>query len=381
MTPTAERKKKGPAPDPCPERLARLRERMEEGGVSAVLVQSPENRRYFSGFKAPDLMLTESSGCLIITLKGQNLLLTDPRYAEAAKAEAPAFEILVYRSGVPELLKKEGLDLGELSYEPRMMTVDFLGRLFAVLGKNAFKPLPFNLGDFRVVKSPEELALVRRAVDITEKALDRLWNELEPGYSENAASLFLENNFRLLGAEGPAFPSIVASGRNAALPHAEPSNKKIGKNEMVVIDIGSRYKGYCSDMTRTFMPFKPADWQKRIYAVVKEAQRRALEALGPGKKGSEVDAVARSYIASEGYGEYFNHSLGHGVGLLVHEEPRLSTSSQDELKPGSLVTVEPGIYLPGKGGVRLEQLCLITEKGREVLNKNRLYYDYHLDAA
>jgi Xaa-Pro aminopeptidase len=145
---------------------------------------------------------------------------------------------------------------------------------------------------------------------------------------------------------------------------------------MVVIDVGARYKGYASDMTRTFMPYKPADWQKEIYLIVKEAQAMALEVLGPGKSGKDVDKVARDFIDSKGYGEYFNHSLGHGVGLLVHESPSLSPLSQDTLLPGSLVTVEPGIYLPGKGGVRLEQLVLITETGNQVLNKDKHFYKF-----
>ncbi|MDR2404811.1 MAG: Xaa-Pro peptidase family protein [Deltaproteobacteria bacterium] len=362
-------------PDPVPGRLELLRESMDKHGVTALLVQSPENRRYFSGFKAPDAMLTESSGYLVITLKGGNFLLTDSRYTVAAKREAPLFEVLTYRRGLADSLKGEGLVTGDLFFEPKWLTIELQLKLIDTLGgPERLKPLPFYLGDFRVVKSPDELHLIKRAVEITEKSLGLLWPELEPGVSENWVAYFLENKFRALGAEGPAFPCIVASGRNAALPHAEPSNKKFGQQEMVVIDVGARYKGYASDMTRTFMPYKPQDWQKEIYSIVKEAQLKALEVLGPGKTGAEVDKAARDFITSKGYGEKFNHSLGHGVGLLVHEGPTLSPYNNDVLLPGSLVTVEPGIYLPGKGGVRLEQLALITETGNQVLNKDRHFY-------
>jgi Xaa-Pro aminopeptidase len=365
--------------DPVPGRLERLRLQMDRKGVKAVLVQSPENRRYFSGFKAPDAMFTESAGALVITLDGGNWLLTDGRFTEAARKEAPLFTIVTCSKGLAKGVREEGLAREHaLHFEPRQMSVHSLMQFADSLGKARMKALPFSLGDFRVVKSEDELHLIRRAVAITEKSLSLLWEELEPGVSENWAAQFLEEKFKALGGEGAAFPSIVASGANAALPHAEPSNKKFGKTEMVVIDIGARYKGYCADMTRTWMPHRPADWQKEIYFIVREAQERAIAALGPGRTGAEVDRVARDYIASKGYGQYFNHSLGHGVGLLVHEEPRLSQNSQQPLPVGSLVTVEPGIYLPDRGGVRLEQLCAITEDGCSVLNTNKLFYNKFL---
>jgi Xaa-Pro aminopeptidase len=368
------RKKIRIPPDPVPGRLERLRERMDREGVRSALVKTPENRRYFSGFKAPDSMLTESSGCLVISLSGRNLLLTDSRYTSAAKREAPLFEVVTCQRGAAQALREQCRLTEPLSYEPHYVTVAELKELGSHLGAENVLPLPFKLGDFRVVKDPDEIHLVRRAVAITEKSLTLLWAELEPGVSENWCALFLENKFRQLGAEGAAFPSIVASGANGALPHAEPSNKKFGKTEMTVIDIGARYKGYCSDMTRTYMPARPLDWQKEIYRVVRDAQLKAIDFLKPGVTGREVDKRARNHIAAKGWGDCFSHSLGHGVGLLVHEEPRLSPHSEEKLPPGALVTVEPGIYIPGRGGVRLEQLCLITEDGCQVLNKERLFY-------
>ncbi|MDR2340222.1 MAG: Xaa-Pro peptidase family protein [Deltaproteobacteria bacterium] len=363
-------------PDQIPKRLKALRERMDQAGVNAVLVQSPENRRYLSGFLAPDTMFTESSGSLVVTLDGDNFLLTDSRYTEAAKKEAPHFEVLTYRQGLAQEFRKDRIFAGDLFFEGNWVTVDERNALEEALGEGTLKPLPFRLGDLRVIKSDEELRYIKRATEITEISLGLLWPQLEPGVSENWAKLFLEDKFRTFGGEGPAFPSIVAAGVNAALPHAEPSNKKFGKTEMVVIDLGARYKGYASDMTRTFMPYKPQDWQKEIYLVVRQAQELALAALGPGKTGQEVDKVARDFIASKGYAENFNHSLGHGVGLLVHEEPRLSPNATQQLQEGMVVTVEPGIYIPGKGGVRLEQLVAITGNGCRVLNKDKHFYKF-----
>ncbi|MDR2611747.1 MAG: aminopeptidase P family protein [Deltaproteobacteria bacterium] len=361
--------------DPVPARLQALRARMEETGTEALLILAPENRRYFSGFLAGDAGITESSGALLVTA-GKAYLLTDSRYTTQAEIEAPRFETVTYRKGLPQGLKGLRGFGGALSFEPEYMTVQLLNHLADALPDVVLLPVPFQPGEFRVVKTEDELKLVRRAVAVTEEALALLWRELEPGVPEAWAAFFLETKFRELGADGPAFPSIVAAGPNAALPHAEPGRKKIGKSECVVIDIGARFRGYCSDMTRTYMPERPAGWQKEIYAAVREAQLKAISVIKAGVPGAEADRAAREHIASRGYGDYFGHSLGHGVGLMIHEEPRLSPSSGSPLPAGSLVTVEPGIYLPGKGGVRLEELVLVTEKGCEVLNRDDHFYEF-----
>ncbi|MDR1041124.1 MAG: aminopeptidase P family protein [Deltaproteobacteria bacterium] len=377
--PDDKRKRRGSggkaSEDPVPGRLAALRARMAETGCESALILSAENRRYFSGFLAGDMGITESSGALLVTDK-LGVLLTDSRYTTQAQNEAPLFETVTCRQGLAEGLKGLGDAFKTLCFEPDYVTVELHGRLSDVLAGRKLAPLPFRLGDFRVVKAEEELKLVRNAVAVTEQALGLLWAELEPGVPEIWAANFLENKFRELGGEGPAFPSIVAAGPNAALPHAEPGRKKIGKSECVVIDIGARYRGYCSDMTRTYMPERPAGWQKEIYATVREAQLLALETIKAGVTGAEADRAARDHIASRGFGDYFGHSLGHGVGLMVHEEPRLSPRASEPLPAGCLVTVEPGIYLPGKGGVRLEELVLVTEKGCEILNRDDHFYEY-----
>jgi Xaa-Pro aminopeptidase len=348
---------------------------MAETGCEAALILSPENRRYFSGFLAQDTGLTESSGALLVTAD-RRVLLTDSRYTTQALREAPLFETVTYKASLPQGLKSLGRFAKELWFEAELVTVELLGRLEEALPGVKLDRLPFSPGEFRVVKTEDELRLVRRAVAITEEALGLLWGELEPGVPEGWAAFFLETKFRELGGDGPAFPSIVAAGANAALPHAEPGRKKIGKSECVVIDIGARYRGYCSDMTRTYMPEKPSGWQKEIYSTVREAQLLALEVLKAGVTGAQADAAARDHITARGYGEYFGHSLGHGVGLMIHEEPRLSPRSLEPLPAGALVTVEPGIYLPGKGGVRLEELALITENGCQILNKDDHFYSY-----
>ncbi|MDR1081621.1 MAG: aminopeptidase P family protein [Deltaproteobacteria bacterium] len=376
---TAEKGRKPPAgrkrEDPVPGRLSALRTRMEETGCEALLILSPENRRYFSGFLAQDAGIAESSGALLVTAK-RALLLTDSRFTTQAEGEAAGFEILTYRQGLPEGLKRAGDLPKSLCFEPGSVTVELHGKMARAVPETELREVPFLPGEFRLVKTEEELKLVRRAVAITDEAIGLLWEELEPGVPEGWAAFFLETKFRELGGDGPAFPSIVAAGPNAALPHAEPGRKKIGKSEGVVIDIGARFRGYCSDMTRTYLPEKPAGWLKDIYRTVREAQLLALGVIRAGITGGEADAVARGHIASRGYGDYFGHSLGHGVGLMVHEEPRLSPGAGTILPEGTLVTVEPGIYLPGKGGVRLEELVLVTEKGCEILNRDDHFYDF-----
>jgi Xaa-Pro aminopeptidase len=375
---TSDPKKKAPEgrkpPDPVPGRLEALRARMAETACEMMLILSPENRRYFSGFTAADGSITESSGALLVTHK-KSILLTDSRFTTQAENEARHFETVTCGQ-LPQGIKSLGALPKTLCFEPDLVTVELHGRLEAALAGTRLQAAPFKPGEFRVVKTEEELKLVRKAVAITEQALRLLWLELEPGVPEAWAALYLENKFRDLGAEGPAFPSIVAAGPNAALPHAEPGRKKIGKSECVVIDIGAKYRGYCSDMTRTYMPFRPAGWQKEIYRTVREAQLLAISVIRAGVTGAEADAAARDHIASKGFGDRFGHSLGHGVGLMVHEEPRLSPRADSPLPAGCLVTVEPGIYLPGKGGVRLEELALVTEKGCEILNKDEHFYEY-----
>ena len=353
-----------------PDRLQTLRRLMGRHSVKALLVTSPANRRYYSGFEAGDPQINESSGALLFTARGR-YLITDSRYTEAARAQAPLFQVVVARQGLARSLAAlpalRGLQT--LHLEPEFLSLAGYIEIKKARPGLRLSAAPFDVGGPRASKTAAEIRLVRKALVITEAAVSALWPKLEPGMTEREAAFFLESEFRRLGAEGPAFETIVASGPNAARPHAEPGLKKIRAGETVIIDCGARFKGYCADITRTRIIGRPRKWQLEIYAIVKEALERGLAALAPGRPAAEVDRAARGFIAARGYGDYFGHSLGHGVGLFIHEAPRLSPRSRDELRPGNIVTVEPGIYLPGRGGVRLEQLALVTEKGARLLNQ------------
>ncbi|MDR1308956.1 MAG: aminopeptidase P family protein [Deltaproteobacteria bacterium] len=357
-------------------RLEKLRSLMRDSGLKALLVTSPENRRYYSGFAASDPMLTESSGALLI-LPGGEFLLTDSRYTLAAGQEAPGFEIVT--TGPGGLGQALGGLVGKgapLGFEDNYLS----HRLHASLCRDhglGLVPCPFDPSAPREAKDPEEARLIRMALGITEKAIGLLWEELEPGWTEARAAWFLDRSFRELGAEGPAFETIVASGPQAALPHAVPGKRRIREGEFVVIDCGARFRGYASDITRTYLCGQPArKWQREVYRTVREAQLMAIAAIAPGVPSREVDQKARGHIAAAGYGELFGHSLGHGVGLAVHESPSLNPRNARTLGEGMVVTVEPGIYLPGQGGVRLEQLVLVTAGGARVLNGDRHFYDF-----
>ncbi len=359
------------------DRLAVMRRMMKAHQVEAVLVTSPANRRYFSGFAAGDPMLNESSGALVITRRGQ-YLLTDSRYTEAAEQEAPAFKVVLCRQGLgAELAALPALKKAPaLHFEPDFLSVGALTRLREAAPGLKLEPLPFNLDAPRAVKSPAEIKLVTKALAITEAAVATVLAQMAPGQTEREAAFFLEAEFRRLGAEGPSFETIVASGPNAAKPHAEPGSRKFRAGETIIVDCGARYRGYCADITRTKIIGPPQAWQREIYAVVRQAQLLAIKAIAPGVPAREVDRVAREYIAGRGYGQYFGHGLGHGVGLVIHEAPSLSPRNGRELEAGQIVTVEPGIYLPGRGGVRLEQLVLVTEGGHRLLNRNTDFYDF-----
>lgn len=360
-------------------RLKRLRARMREAGVEAALVTSPYNRRYYSGFKADDTMINESSGCLLVSLRGQ-WLLTDSRYSEVAAREAPLFGVVECKKGLVAALAAHPAMRGRkpLHFEPAFLPFSVYNELAAKLAGRLVAPLPFDLAEARAVKTEGERKLVQKALDITEAALAKLKRLIKPGVTEAEAALFLETEFRRLGADGPSFETIVASGPNASSPHATAGARTMRPGEAVVVDCGARYAGYCADITRTYFVggVSTRRWQEDIYGVVRQAQLAAIEAIKPGVAGAEVDKVARAIITQAGYGRNFGHGLGHGVGLAIHEAPTLSPRNQKPLEAGQIVTVEPGIYLPGRGGVRLEQLVLVTPGGCRVMNGNEDFYDF-----
>ena len=364
-------------PEPYANRLKLLRRDMTGAGLSALLVLCPENRRYLSGFTAHDPQLNESSGCLLITARRQ-LLLTDSRYQLSGQSEAQGFEIVVHTSGavdkLAEIIRKSRIT--RLGFEEDRVTVGLYNKLRDQLKSTEMVADDGLVEHLRISKDEGEIKSITKALLITEKALAQTVEFLQPGRSEIETARFLEDAMLDLGAEGTAFESIVASGPNAALPHARPTQRSIRESETVVIDCGAKYQGYSADITRTIVLGEPKPWIRKIYSVVREAQLNAIRGLAPGILTDDVDRLARDIIVAAGYGEQFGHSLGHGVGLAAHEAPSLSPRKSTPLAPGMIVTVEPGIYLENRGGVRLENLVLITDDGCLVLNKDRHFYDW-----
>ncbi|NPA95219.1 MAG: aminopeptidase P family protein [Thermodesulfobacteria bacterium] len=357
-------------------RLSRLRRSLVARDLQAVLVTCPENRYYLSGFWAEDLGLGESAGCLLIT-RNENLLLTDGRYKEQATKEAPLFQVQLYKKGLPALLKQlfRDLDIKRCGFEPPFLPVATYKKI-----KHAIVPATLvDFGDLifkmRAIKDHEELAKIGRAQEVAEEVFADILPELKAGVTEReVAFLILKGLY--LKADGPSFPPIVASGPNAALPHAIPGNRELKAGEPIIIDMGARLDGYCSDMTRTMFIGEPDPYFKEIYNVVKDAQEAAQRFIRAGIRCKDADGAAREIIEQRGFGEYFVHSLGHGVGIAIHEAPAVSFRNRKLLRAGMVITVEPGIYIPGKGGVRLENMAVVEENGCRLLTSSRFYYEF-----
>ncbi len=330
---------------------------------TAALLHNPSNIFYLSGYTGEGLLLVAP---------GIKAVITDFRYVEAAQKQCPAFEIHSIRAGVGhvklagELLEKHGIN--KLLYEDNIVTVRAMRDMEKAMPENmTFEPLNFAVEALRTVKDEEELKAIQHACDITCQAFEYICGYIKPGMTERQVQLALDYKMLELGAQDMAFSTIVASGENGSLPHAVPGERVIQKGDFVTMDYGAKVDGYCSDMTRTVAVGEPSEKLREIYEIVLRAQEAAQAALAPGKNCADMDKIARDIIAAAGYGECFGHSLGHGVGIDIHEEPRLSSRSTDILAPGHIVTVEPGIYVPGLGGVRIENTCVITEDGYKAL--------------
>ncbi|NPV52538.1 MAG: aminopeptidase P family protein [Firmicutes bacterium] len=345
-------------------RLEKVRGLLRDKGIDAILVMQPENRRYLSGF-------TGSAGVLLIGAE-YALLITDFRYVEQAQEEAPAFKVIKCGQKISDTIAEvaQNQNIRSLGFESDFITYRQHVMLSENLGFLDFIPYDGTVEGLRMVKNEDELAMIAQACALGDSAFSHILGMIRPGVSELDVALELEWHMRKKGAEGVAFDIIVASGARSALPHGRASGKRIEAGDLVVIDLGARFNGYCGDMTRTIMIGRATEEQRRVYEIVLSAQLAALEAVAPGKKGSEVDAVARDRIAREGYAEAFGHGLGHGVGLAVHEEPRLSPSGEVALEPGMVVSVEPGVYLPDWGGVRIEDLVAVTGDGCSVFTRS-----------
>lgn len=338
-------------------RAERLGVLMAEAELDSLLVTDLVDVRYLTGF-------TGTNGACVITAD-ERLFLTDFRYVEQAAEQVAGFELLpagreLAGDLAPRLTGRAGFDDGEMSVRTHAKLAEKLA------DGTELVPAGELVSRLRQVKDRGELAAIAAAAQLATSALEQVLERGLVGRTERAVALDLEAEMRSAGAEGPSFPSIVAAGGHGALPHAEPRDAEIGADTLVVIDWGARLDGYCSDCTRTVATGRLSDADAEVYELVREAQERALGAVRAGASCRAVDAVARDLIAEAGHGERFGHGLGHGVGLEVHEEPRLTQRADGELIAGNVVSVEPGVYLPGEVGVRIEDLVAVTAEGADV---------------
>ena len=348
-------------------RYNKLNALLESKNLDAVLVSDGYNMRYLSGF-------TGATGYLLIT-KNSKTLFTDSRYTVAATAQAPDYTVVEvdaardYCRFINEVLSAEGIVT--LGFEANQVRYSTYVNLKDRLKVKELVPLGGELADLRRIKTTEEIALHRQAEHIGDIAFEEILKELKPGVTELEVAAKLEYIMKMNGADKLSFDSIIASGVNSSKPHAEPGHKKIESGDFVTMDFGCVYNGYCSDMTRTVVVGKANAKQKEIYNTVLAAQLAVLDMLKPGLKGKEYDKVARDVIYGAGYEGYFGHGLGHSVGLEIHENPRFSMIEEDIVEAGMIMTVEPGIYIPDFGGVRIEDMVVLTENGYENLTNSR----------
>lgn len=338
---------------------------MKEKNLDILFISKPENMFYISGFTG--------EGFLIVS-KDKVSLFTDFRYVEQAKKEAPASEIIDITT---TLLSKnfmrimQNYDVKNLGIESHYLTVKNYHRLKEYFKNVNLINVEGMIEKLRSIKEPEEILAIERAQSITDKTFSHIINYIRPGVLELELASEIDYFMKKNGAEKTAFETIVVSGIRGSLPHGTPTDKKLEVGDAITMDFGAKFMGYCSDMTRTVFLGRPDKMQEKIFNIVLEAQKTALEYIKPGLLGKAVDKKARKLIEKHGYGENFGHSLGHGVGIEVHEEPRLSKKSMVKLEPGMVVTVEPGIYIENFSGVRIEDLVVITENGCRNLTSSR----------
>ena len=338
----------------------RLLDLLHLGSQTAVVVHDPSNMFYLTeGYSGEGLVYISAE---------RRVIVTDFRYTEQAERQAPEFEVIMTDKDrkatqiVAELVHSAGIT--EVRAETNYLSVDRYEALRVAVGEEvSFVPLNQAPQKLRQVKTPAEVVAIRKACDITSEAFSAILPKIREGMTEKELQVELDFTMFRLGAEGLAFSTIIASGENGSLPHAIPGDRTIRAGDMITMDFGAKVGHYCADMTRTVAFGKPSDEMKKIYETVLRAQSMCEDALAAGKVCSEIDRLARDYIDARGYAGRFGHGLGHSVGIDIHEEPRLSTACSDVLKAGVVITVEPGIYVPGLGGVRIENTCLVKENG------------------
>lgn len=344
--------------------MEKLRNELQKRQLNALLITNPVNRRYMTGF-------TGTSGYVLITAD-RAWLLTDFRYMTQAPQQAKQYEVVEHDPKVMATVKsllqlvhidKLGFEQNDLSYGTYQSYAKDLAGIELV-------PTAGVVEQLRMYKDESEIAVLQDACDLADRTFSYISGIVKPGLTEKELDLEMEFFMRKNGATSSSFDTIVASGVRSALPHGVASDKVVGRDEFVKFDFGALYHGYCSDLTRTVFLGKPTEKHKEIYSIVLEAQLNVLDKLKPGMTGREGDALARDIITKAGYGDFFGHGTGHGLGMEIHEDPRLSKQCETVLEPGMVVTVEPGIYLAGFGGVRIEDDVVITENGIRILTKS-----------
>jgi Xaa-Pro aminopeptidase len=361
-------------------RIARLRALMSAHGLDAALITNPPSRRYLSGYSPDDGQWGESSGALYIS-QTRAYILTDFRYELTAREECRYLDVRIYKKGLAEEIATiaEEDRISKLGFEPEGMLYAWYESLADALGEVELISAKRLVSGFRMFKDASEVKVITASIRLMEGVLDQVLSSDLVGLSEREVALRITRDVEDAGAEGVGFDPIVACGPNGAEPHAEPGGKVIQMGDIVLFDVGAKLNGYISDMSRTVIAggVEHADEKFRdVYSTVRKAQIKAIHEIMPGMSGAEADSIARQVIEDAGYGDKFGHSLGHGVGLITHEAPGVGPRSEDELLPGMIFTIEPGIYLPGWGGIRLEDMVEMTEHGCRLLNKLDHYYDF-----
>jgi Xaa-Pro aminopeptidase/Xaa-Pro dipeptidase len=334
---------------------------IELNHLEGILFSNLENIRYLCGF-------TGSDGAFLITQQ-ESFFLTDSRYWTQADEEVKSSKIIHYKKkmeGIASLLLD--LKLKSIGFESTSLAFASHQFLLERLASDAkLIPLEHELKNLRAIKDVQELTHIHKAIDISSKAFLHMMEILKEGVVEREVALEMEFFMKHEGAEGLGFDIIIASGKRSALPHGKADTKPIEKGDFILIDFGSGFQGYHSDQTRTVICGQPSSEQKKIYQVVKEAHDKAIDTVRPGISIQEVDAAARGHIQNQGYGDFFGHGTGHGIGLSVHEDPSINSENKDLVQEGMVFTIEPGIYLPDWGGVRIEDMIRVTSTGAEVL--------------
>jgi Xaa-Pro aminopeptidase len=346
------------------ERIKKVQAFLKAENLDGLVVTRAASLRYLCGFSSPD-------GVLVVRTSRAGFF-TDFRYIDQSRQEVRGAKVTITAGDCIGALKEQKQLQGRnlrYGYEPEYLTCDNLTRIQNGLAGALLIPVNNAVEQFAVTKDATEVGYIRKAAEIADTAFERILNYIRPGIRENEVRAELEYQMMTLGSEHPAFETIIASGRRSAMPHGVASEKKIAMGDFLTLDFGATYKGYCCDITRTVVIGKANSRQKKIYGLVLSAQKAAIKKVKAGVSGKEIDAAARNLIDKAGFKKNFGHGTGHGIGLFIHSKPNVNAKSQDIMKRGMVITIEPGIYISGWGGVRIEDDVVVTTTGGSVLNK------------